>query len=222
MMAQREATQTEAKRKAAEREANKETRRKEKEELAEHMRIMEERAAKKLDREQAEAECRARRYSRQVGVGAGGGREPTVTGGRSSASAGWDGGTATVQGGSAAVDGGACRRPSTGASLPRDPNVLAMLRPDLSPPRIFHDHPSSQEMVSTAWALHFHGSLNSSFLFNPVMAMQQMLPHPTGFTHNGNPAWLPQVGMTGGSDVRPAAEFIGGRFLAPDRASTAP
>ena len=28
--------------------------------------------------------------------------------------------------------------------------------------------------------------------------------------------------MTGGSDVRPTAEFTGGWFLAPDRASSAP
>ena len=179
------------------------------------------RAAKKLDREQAEEERRARRCGRLVGIGTGAGREPKETGGRSTAEAGWEGGTVALDGGSTAVDKGACRQPSTGPSPPRDPNVHAMLRL-ISPPRIFDDHPSSQEMVSTTWAPHFHGSLNSSFLFNLVMAMQQMLPHPTGFTHNGNPAWLPQVDMIGGSDVKPAVEFTGGRFLAPDRASSAP
>ena len=166
-------------------------------------------------------ERRAGRCGKRVGVGTGGRREPAETGGRSAAEAGSEGGTAVVDGGSAAVHRGTCTRPCTSASPPRDPNVHAMLR-SISPPRIFDDHPSSQEMVSTAWAPHFHGSLNSSFLFNPVMAMQQMLPHPTRFTHNDNPAWLPQVDMTSGSDVRSAAEFTGGRFLAPDRASSAP
>ena len=53
------------------------------------------------------------------------------------------------------------------------------------------------------------------------MAMQQMLHHPMGFTHyNDNPAWLPQMGMADGSNVRPGAEFISGRLLAQDRAST--
>ena len=127
----------------------------------------EERAAKKLDKAQAEAERQARRCSRRVGVDAGARWDGAVTRLWSAASAGEDGGTAAVHEGSAAVDGGACRWPSTGASPPRDPNVAAPMLHPLSPPRIFHNHPSSQEMVSTAWAPHFHGSLNSSFLFNP-------------------------------------------------------
>ena len=76
--------------------------------------------------------------------------------------------------------------------------------------------------MSSTWALQFHGPPNSPFLFNPVMAMQQMLPHATEFIHNGNLAWLPQVGMTVGSDVKPSVEFTGGQFLAPDRAITTP
>ena len=56
VMAQREATQTEAKHKAAEKEANKEIRRKEKEEQAEQVRVRkEDRAAKKALWEQAKA-----------------------------------------------------------------------------------------------------------------------------------------------------------------------
>ena len=59
VMAQREATQNEAKRKIAEREANKEIRRKEKEKRLEQVRVRkEDRVAKKVLREQAEAERR--------------------------------------------------------------------------------------------------------------------------------------------------------------------
>ena len=223
MMAQRKATQTEAKRKAAERKANKETRRKEKEELVEHVRIRkEERAAKKVQREQAEAERRAHRGGRWVGVGIGAGGEGTITE-RESATAG-EVAEAGAEGAYDLVATASAYRPPpwTSTSPPRDTNhVTAMVRP-LSPPCMMQVHPSSQAMVSTAWAPQFHGPPNSPFLFNPVMAMQQMLPHPMGFTHNSNRAWLPQVGMTAGSDVRPAAEFTGGRFLAPDRASTTP
>ena len=57
VLAQREATQNEAKQKVAEREANKEIRRKEKEECVEQTRVCkEDRAAKKMLREQVEAE----------------------------------------------------------------------------------------------------------------------------------------------------------------------
>ena len=222
MMAQREATQTEAKRKAAKREANKETRRKEKEELAEQVRIRkEERAAKKLQREQAEVERQVRCGGRRVGVGTGARGEPVVTGGEDGAYVAVDGGGAEGASDFVAAPS-AYRRQRTSTSPPRDTNeVFAMLRP-LSPTHVMQMHPSSQAMVSSAWAPQFHGSSSSPFLFNPVMAMQQMLPHPTGFTYNGNPASLPQVGMTAGSDVRPTAEFTGGRFLAPDRASSAP
>ena len=174
MMAQREATQTEAKHKAIEREANKETRRKEKEELAKQVRIQkEERATKKLQREQVEAERRARRGGRQIDVDAGAGEEPAVTGGHGT-------GAAAVERGAGATSGGAYSPQSAGAFPPRSRNnEIPMLRP-LSPPCIFHHHPSSQAMVSTACAPQFHGSPNSPFLFNPVMAMQHMLPHPTG------------------------------------------
>ena len=33
-------------------------------------------------------------------------------------------------------------------------------------------------VVPSAWPPAFHGYAGNSFLFNPVMAMQQMLPHP--------------------------------------------
>ena len=224
MMAQREATQIEAKCKVAEREVNKETRRKEKEELAEQVQIQkEERATKKFQKTQAEVERRARCSGRRVGVGAGAGQDPTVTRGHGAGVAALPTGAAAIGGGGAAPDGGAYSPHSAGASPPYTAlqNEMPTNRP-LSPPRIFTHHPFSQAMVSTAWVPQFHGSPNSPFLFNPIMAMQHMLPHPTGFTHNGNPTWLPQVDRTVGSDVRPIAEFTGGRFLAPDRASIAP
>ena len=82
------------------------------------------RAAKKLDREQAEAESRVRRCGRRVGVGAGAGREPMDTGGRSATSMRWEGATAALHGGSATVDRGACRRPSTGAPRPMTPTSM--------------------------------------------------------------------------------------------------
>ena len=183
----------------------------------------EEKATKKFQKTQAEAERRARRNGRWVGIDTGAEQDPAVIGGHGVRAAALPTGAAAIGRGRAAPDGGTYGPHITGASLPYTAlqNEIPMLCP-LSPPRILHHHPSSQAMVSTAWAPQFHGSPNSPFLFNPVMAMQYMLPHPTGFTHNGDPAWLPQVGRTIGSDVRPAAKFTGGRFLAPDMATTAP
>ena len=152
MMAQREATQTEAKRKAAEREANKETRRKEKEERAEQVCIRkEDRAAKKVQREQVEAEHRAHRGGRRVGVGIGAGGEGTLT--RRKGAAAGEVAEAGAEGACDSVMIASAYRPPpwTSASPPRDTDhVVAMVRP-LSPPHMMQVHPSSVAIVSTSF-----------------------------------------------------------------------
>ena len=137
VMAQREAPQTEAKRKAVEREANKETRRKEKEEWAEQVRIRkEDRAAKKVQREQAEEECQACRGNKWVGIGAGAGGEGAVT--RREGAVAGKVAEAGAEGVCDLVETASAYWPSawTSASPPHDTDhVVAMVRP-LSPPRM--------------------------------------------------------------------------------------
>ena len=126
--------------------------------------------------------------------------------------------------GAAATGAGAstAHRSTPQRDLTPQPSHGATTASVLKPPSPPQSHPPSNAAASSAWPPAFHGPISSLFLFYPIIPMQQMLPHPTRFTHhNGNPAWLPQMGMVGGSDIKPRAEFTGGQLLAQDSASTA-
>ena len=160
VMAQREATQTEVKRKAAEREANKETRRKEKEELVEQVRIRkEERATKKLQREQAEAERQACCGGRWVGVSAGAGEEPAATKDH-------DAGAAAVQRGTVATDGAAYSPQSAGASPPHERNNDAPPSeptPHFPPPSVFTGNGVHCVDTTVSWISKFSIPIQSHY-----------------------------------------------------------
>ena len=169
MMAQSEATQNEAKRKAVEREANKEIGRKEKEKRAEQVSVRkEDRVAKKVLWEQAEAEHRGRRGNRRVGVDA------EVRG--EGASTGDEGASVAGEGAWDSIAGANCthyRSPLVGGTSPYTDSTIApsLPRPP-SPLCMIQVHPPLAVVVFSTWAPQFHGPANSPFLFNSVMAMQ--------------------------------------------------
>ena len=129
-----------------------------------------------------------------VGVNPRAGGEGASTGGESTSMEG-EGTSVAGEGASDSITSANCthcRSPLVGGTSPSSHSIASpsLPRPPSSP-RIIQVHPPSAIMVSTKCAPPFHGLVNSPFLFNPVMAMQQMLPHSTRFIHNGNAVWLP-------------------------------
>ena len=58
------------------------------------------------------------------------------------------------------------------------------------------------------------------FWNNPMLGMPHMFHHPLLSHHNGNSPWAPQISMPGTGDVRGAPNFQGGQLLAEDMATS--
>ena len=199
LLAQKEATLAEAKRKANLREATKKTRRREKAEHELEVRARKEaRSAKREERLREEAEKRLRgtgqcRQSSGVPLTPESPpRSPQVDGDQFP--------PRTIVGISAC-----------GAS--QTPN------PTLAPDSCAHPAFRAPPLPQIPWP---QDSFQPPppFWNNPLLGMPHMFHHPLLSHHNGNSHWVPQLSMPGAGDVKAAPNFQGVQLLADDVATS--
>ena len=193
LLAQKEATQAEAKRKADLREATKETRRREKVEHDLQVRARKEACnAKKEERLRSEAEKRLRRCGR----GRSNGVPPTSRAPPES--------------------------PHVAAALFPPPTVDAcgafeLPNPTRPPASSVLPAFRALPLLQIPWAQE-PSQPSPSFWNNPLRGMPHMFQHPLLSHHNSN-SWVPQLSMPSAGDVRAAPNFQGARLLADEVAT---
>ena len=203
VLAQKEATQAEAKRKGELQKATKETRRREKEEHQLQVRARKEaRSAKKQEKVRSPAERRLCGTSRS--------RNGSVL----------------------ATPGSPPRTPDIAAYVvdPAQfpPRMFAKLGASTTFPA---PNPTGPPASFALPAFHVPGvpqipwpqdssQPSPPFWNNPLLGMPHMFQHPFFFHHNGNSPWAPHISMPGTGDIRVAPNFQGVQLLAEDVATS--
>ena len=200
LLAQKVATQAEAKRKAELREATKETRRREKEE---HQLQVAARKAARNAKQQEKSRELAERRARGLASRDAGARPTRGSPLRSLDAAAHAGTTPTLPPAHFAdLDSFRAVAAPNHTASPTSSALPAFQAPGV--PEIHWPQASSQP--------------SPPFWNNPILGMPHMFHHPLLSHHNGNSPWAPQISMPG--DVRGAPNFQGGRLLAEDVATS--